>query len=40
MAQVVSYLPPTAEVRFVPWLLYVGFVVDKVALEQVFFESL
>jgi hypothetical protein len=36
MAQAVSRRPPTAEAPFDPKLVHVGFVVDKVALRQVF----
>jgi hypothetical protein len=36
MAQAVSHRPLTAEARFDPGSVHVGFVVDKVALGQVF----
>jgi hypothetical protein len=36
MAQAVSRRPLTAEARFDPGSVHVGFVVDKVALGQVF----
>jgi hypothetical protein len=40
MAQVVSCQPFTTEAWFMPGSLFVGFVVDKVALGQVFFQAL
>jgi hypothetical protein len=40
MAQVVSCQPLTTEARFMPGSLCVGFVVDKVALGQVFLQAL
>jgi hypothetical protein len=36
MAQAVSHWPLTAETRVRPWSIHVGFMVDKVALGQVF----
>jgi hypothetical protein len=36
MAQAVSRQPPTAEARFDPGSVHVGFVVGKVTLGQVF----
>jgi hypothetical protein len=36
MAQAVSRRPPTAEAQFDPGSVHVGFVVDEVALGQVF----
>jgi hypothetical protein len=38
MAQTVSRRPPTAEARFDPGSVHVGFVVDKVALDRFFPE--
>jgi hypothetical protein len=38
MAQAVSRRHINAEPGFTPWTVHVGFVVDKVALGQVFFE--
>jgi hypothetical protein len=40
MAQVVSRRPLTAEARVSAWSIHVGFVVDKVALGQVFLRVL
>jgi hypothetical protein len=40
MAQVVSRRPLTAEARVCPGSIHVGFVVDKVALGQVFLQVL
>jgi hypothetical protein len=39
MAQAVSLWPVIAEARFDPGLVHVGFVVDKMALGQVFTHS-
>jgi hypothetical protein len=40
MAQTVGLQPPTRTPGFAPWSIHVGFVVDKVALEQVFLRVL
>jgi hypothetical protein len=40
MAQMVSHQPVTAEIQFHPRKVHMGFVVDKVVLERVFFQLL
>jgi hypothetical protein len=40
MAQVASHRPLAAEVRVRAWSIHVGFVMDKVALGQVFLRVL